>query len=137
MGLQAVAQAQQEVRSQVEDLRLVAATLDPEGGRPAERRKRFAKLQKEFSGSERPAQQHLGKVMESFAAGLFVGGKAGDWPWDNLDLERWFRLPKGHERRIHGHRHAKEPVDQSQAIQRRKVMRKARSPKNDRSSLPS
>ena len=25
---------------------------------------------------------------------------------DNLDLERWFRQPKGHERRIHGHRHA-------------------------------
>ena len=25
---------------------------------------------------------------------------------DNLDLERWFRLPKSHERRIHGHRHA-------------------------------
>src|SRR5262249_58490376 len=25
---------------------------------------------------------------------------------DNLDLERWFRLPKGHERRIHGHKHA-------------------------------
>src|SRR5512132_4602005 len=25
---------------------------------------------------------------------------------DNLELERWFRLPKGHERRIHGHRHA-------------------------------
>src|SRR6266487_139792 len=25
---------------------------------------------------------------------------------DNLDLERWFRKPKGHERRIHGHRHA-------------------------------
>ena len=25
---------------------------------------------------------------------------------DNLELERWFRRPKGHERRIHGHRHA-------------------------------
>jgi len=25
---------------------------------------------------------------------------------DNLDLERWFKGPKGHERRIHGHRHA-------------------------------
>ena len=25
---------------------------------------------------------------------------------DNLDLERWFRLPKGHERRIHGRKHA-------------------------------
>lgn len=25
---------------------------------------------------------------------------------DNLDLERWFRNPKGHERRIHGRAHA-------------------------------
>ena len=25
---------------------------------------------------------------------------------DNLDLERWFRVAKGHERRIHGRRHA-------------------------------
>src|SRR4029077_9614633 len=24
----------------------------------------------------------------------------------NLELERWFRLPKGHERRIHGRKHA-------------------------------
>ena len=27
-------------------------------------------------------------------------------PRDNLDLERWFRVPKGHERRIHGRCHA-------------------------------
>jgi hypothetical protein len=27
-------------------------------------------------------------------------------PVDNLALERAFRLPKGHERRIHGHAHA-------------------------------
>jgi len=27
-------------------------------------------------------------------------------PRDNLDLERWFRFPKSHQRRIHGHRHA-------------------------------
>src|SRR4029453_9552291 len=32
-------------------------------------------------------------------------GEDGDLPQDNLDLERWFRQPKGHERRIHGHRH--------------------------------
>ena len=32
--------------------------------------------------------------------------RLGDWPRDNLDLERWFRLPKGHERRIHGRCHA-------------------------------
>ena len=90
-----------------------------------------------------------------------------------LELERWFRLPKGHERKIHGrchagvrivqegatlllvlnaherhpepftaqdllpYRNAKEPADQTQSIQRRKVMRKARSPKNDRSFSPS
>src|SRR5690349_23678262 len=45
-------------------------------------------------------------VMRSFRAGLFVGGDAMAHIQDNLDLERWFRLPKGHERRIHGRRHA-------------------------------
>src|SRR3989442_12885662 len=44
--------------------------------------------------------------MTSFEPGLFVGGDLLDGPHDNLDLERWFRRPKGHERRIHGHRHA-------------------------------
>lgn len=44
--------------------------------------------------------------MTSFQPGLFAGGDRGDWPRDNLDLERWFRLPKGHERRIHGRCHA-------------------------------
>lgn len=27
-------------------------------------------------------------------------------PLDNLDLERWFKKPKGHERRINGRQHA-------------------------------
>jgi hypothetical protein len=35
-----------------------------------------------------------------------VGGDEPGLPHDILELERWFRLPKGHERRIHGHRHA-------------------------------
>src|SRR5262249_24194097 len=48
----------------------------------------------------------MGQVMASFAPGLFVGGEEADLPQDNLDLERWFRQPKGHERRMHGHRHA-------------------------------
>jgi hypothetical protein len=37
---------------------------------------------------------------------LFVGAGTFEEIRDNLDLERWFRLPKSHERRIHGHRHA-------------------------------
>ena len=46
-------------------------------------------------------------VMAAFCVGLFAGGgKLRGLPLDNLDLERWFRLPKGHERRINGRRHA-------------------------------
>jgi hypothetical protein len=48
----------------------------------------------------------MAKVMISFFAGLFVGNGKFEEIKDNLDLERWFRLPKSHERRIHGHRHA-------------------------------
>lgn len=80
---------------------------------------------------------------------------------DNLEMERWFRQPKRHERRIHGRQHAgvrivqegptllptlnahelhcqpftasellpyrnaQEPLAQTQAILRRKIMRKA------------
>lgn len=109
--------------------------------------------------------QHMAKVMESFGTGLFVGDGTFEQIQDNLDLERWFRLPKGHERRIHGHRHAgirivlegptlvhaldahvahpepftvddllpyreaDEPPCQTEALHRRKTMRKARSKK--------
>jgi hypothetical protein len=44
--------------------------------------------------------------MTGFCIGLFAGGDAWDQVQDNLDLERWSRLPKSHERRIHGRRHA-------------------------------
>lgn len=46
------------------------------------------------------------KMMTSFQVGLFAGSGLSDYPHDNLNLERWFRLPKSHERRIHGHHHA-------------------------------
>lgn len=48
----------------------------------------------------------MAAVMRGFGPGLFVGGEEPDLPSDNLELERWFGQPKGHERRIHGHRHA-------------------------------
>jgi hypothetical protein len=53
----------------------------------------------------------MATVMLSFLAGLFVGEREYEAIRDNLDLERWFRLPKSHERRIHGHRHAGADVD--------------------------
>ena len=71
-----------------------------------EREAQFISLQQEWQSSADPVHQHFAKMMSSFEPGLFVGGEAADFPADNLDLERWFKGPKGHERRIHGHRHA-------------------------------
>ena len=94
------------IGQQVAEVRAVAETLDPQSGRLRERRAQFAALRERFEQSDVPFHEHLSKWMASWAPGLFAGGMAGNVPWDNLDLERWFRLPKGHERRIHGHQHA-------------------------------
>lgn len=84
----------------------IQQTLDPTTGTSAEREVRFIALSAELSANRDPVVQHMGKTMRSFFPGLFVGGDDLDLPFDNLDLERAFRLPKGHERRIHGHAHA-------------------------------
>ena len=52
---------------------------------------------------------HLARLMVSWLAGLFLGPRAKKGEkglQDNLELERWFRKPKRHERKIHGRRHA-------------------------------
>jgi hypothetical protein len=118
-----------------------------------------------FEAAADPIRPKMAVVMISFVAGLFVGEGQFEGIVDDLDLERWFRVPKSHERRIHGHRHAgvrivqegatsvpaldahvahpgpftmaellpyrlaPEPPSQRQALDRRKVMRKARSQK--------
>lgn len=105
-GLQAVATEQQEIRAQVKEVRKIAATLDPHQGSARMRKRRFRRLRKRLAGSTDPVRQQMAVVMAGFIAGLFVGGDIEGLPEDNLDLERWFRLPKSHERRIHGHRHA-------------------------------
>lgn len=50
--------------------------------------------------------------MKSFQSGLFFGEEIADLPRDNLALERWFRHPKSHERKIHGHQHAGKRIVQ-------------------------
>ena len=105
-GLTAVHTSQEDLRRHVEEVRAIQATLEPDSGTCAQRQAQFQALQKQFEESENPTRQHMGRVMASFEPGLFVGGDDADMPQDNLDLERWFRLPKGHERRIHGHQHA-------------------------------
>ena len=143
----------------------MAATLEPGSGSCKDRQARFEELIDRFKENEDPIRQHMATLMISFLAGLFVGKGKFEEIKDNLDLERWFRLPKSHERRIHGHRHAgvrivqdgptlvlaldahvahpgpftandllpyrtaREPPCQREALNRRKVMRKARSKK--------
>jgi len=175
-GLAGVKEAQQQIKKQVEQIRAVAETLKEDNGPRWRRQARFWKLQREYKKQGEAFSVHLAKLMSSFANGLFVrvGVKKGkELPVDNDELERWFRKPKSHARRIHGrkhagvrivqegptlllvlnaheahpqpftaedllpYRHAEEPPDQLQAIQRRKVMRKARSPKKDNPSSQS
>jgi hypothetical protein len=105
-GVADVQAAHHVVRQQRQEIERVAATLTWANGSATERQAQFTRLQEEFAGLDTPFYHHVAGVMASFAAGLFVGGDTRPGLQDNLDLERWFRKPKGHERRIHGHRHA-------------------------------
>jgi hypothetical protein len=175
-GLEGVKEEQEQIKKQVEQIRAVAGTLKEDKGPRWQRKARYVKLQREYKKQGNAFSTHLAKLMRSFARGLFVRvrlKKGEKLPIDNDELERWFRKPKSHARRIHGrkhagvrivqegptlllvlnaheahpqpftaqellpYRHAQEPADQRQAIQRRKVMRKARSPKKDNISSQS
>ena len=105
-GLDEVAEQQETIRDYVEVIAEVAATLEPGTEDCTERQEKFEELIDQFEQAEDPIRHHMAMVMISFLAGLFVGDDEFEEIKDNLDLERWFRLPKSHERRIHGHRHA-------------------------------
>jgi len=89
----------------VEKLQAVADTLDPAQGSQEDRRRTFEELRQNFSRQTDSFVRHLARLMTSFLPGLFLG-PVDELPRDNLELERWFRQPKGHERRIHGRHHA-------------------------------
>jgi hypothetical protein len=97
---------QKRIRRDVEEVVKVNATLDPANGRCARRKRDFRRILLRLDNRDGPVMAHMARVMRSFQPGLFSGGDAADQFRDNLDLERWFRLPKGHERRIHGRSHA-------------------------------
>ena len=160
-----VAAEQVTIRGYVAEVREVAATLDPKQGESPRRQEQFEALTARFQRAGDPIHRQLAGVMIRFLAGLCVGEATFEGIRDNLDLERWFRLPKSHERRLHGRRHAgvrivqegptmvhaldahvahpgrftgadllpylraREPTCQREALNRRKIMRKARSKK--------
>ena len=105
-GLDLVKSQQETIRRHVETIREVAATLDPARKESAQRQSDFDAIFDRLDGDGDPIHEQMAGLMQSFRGGLFAGEDDLDHVRDNLDLERWFRLPKGHERRIHGHRHA-------------------------------
>jgi len=106
-GLAVAHDALEQVGLYAQDLQAVDGILRPSDVASGEEREaRFIALQQAWQSSTDAVEQHFAKIMSSVEPGLFVGGEAADCPADNLDLERWFKGPKGHERRIHGHRHA-------------------------------
>ena len=94
------------IRDYVGVIAEVAATLESGAEDLTEREELFEALIDRFEATEDPILHGMAAVMLSFLDGLFVGEEDYEAIKDNLDLERWFRLPKSHERRIHGHRHA-------------------------------
>jgi hypothetical protein len=106
-GLEVARETLTQVGHYVQDLRVVDALLRPSDEATGEEREaQFVSLWQEWEASVDLMHQQFAKVMNSFEPGLFVGGEGADFPADNLDLERWFKRPKGHARRIHGRRHA-------------------------------
>jgi hypothetical protein len=101
-----VAAEQEHIREHTEEVRKIAGILGDRSVPCKQRRRRFRRLEKKLAASGDPVRVQMAVVMAVFMVGLFAGGELTGLPEDNLDLERWFRLPKGHERRIHGHRHA-------------------------------
>ncbi len=96
------------VRGYTAQVREVVGILTVEDGMSlADREPLFAAKTAELqSFANDKTYNAMAKLMTSFQVGLFAGAQLTDYPHDNLNLERWFRLPKSHERRIHGHHHA-------------------------------
>jgi len=104
-----VAEAQAEhqgIRQYLQERQCVAATLTRANGAATTRQAQGTRLHEEFAGLATPFSHHMAGVMASCAAGLFGGGDTRPCLQDTVELARWLRKPKGHERRLHGHRHA-------------------------------
>jgi hypothetical protein len=104
--LQAVASEQEQIKEHVQEVKRIAATLDPSKGSSKQRKQRFQQLRRRLKRRGDPVRMQMAVVMAAFMVGLFAGPEVAEDVQDNLELERWFRLPKGHERRIHGRKHA-------------------------------
>ncbi len=104
-GLAIYDQEKRQIVTYVTHMTQVFETLNAEHGPLNTRLSTFRKLTQQFTQTNDPITNHMSKIMTSFEIGLFIGSDKVEIPDDNLELERWFKKPKGHERRIHGRKH--------------------------------
>jgi len=104
-GLAVYAPEKPTIAAYVADMTRIWDLLAPKTGAETKRLAEFQQLRATFAETDDPITQHMGRVMQSFEKGLFVGSDVVGLPSDNLALERWITYPKGHERRIHGRQH--------------------------------
>ncbi len=145
-GIDAVSETLKRIPGYVESVRKIRDTLDPKKGKTAKRKKRFVRLRRKLGKSADAIEQKMAGVMERFEPGLFVGGEDVQSLQDNMDLERFFRLPKSPSTLLaidahHEHRRpfreeelcpylgARPSQEETEAVERRKTMRRARSRK--------
>ena len=105
-GLSIYNQQKAQIAEYVKGIKVVFDTLNPKKGSMTERFADFQQLTVQFAEADDPIKTHMSKIMRSFQPGLFVGSDNLEIPGDNLDLERWIKKPKGHQRKIHGRQHA-------------------------------
>lgn len=115
-GLTVTSEARQSIAHEVLFVRAVGATVDAKTGPVVERRAAFEVLQRESAAAPDEGRRRMGELMARWAPGLFdgdeefekaveSGASLAELPEDNYALERFFRLPKHHERHIHGRAH--------------------------------
>lgn len=104
-GLALYRQNRPRIADYIEIITRVWKTLDPAQGTLVERQAQFHHIRKQCLKSHEPIKVNMSTVMKNFAPGLFVGSDDEELPGDNLDLERWIKRPKGHERHLHGREH--------------------------------
>jgi hypothetical protein len=104
-GVAVYQQEKSDIVTYVTQIQQVVETLNAENGPRNTRLSQFRTLTQQFAHTNDTVTEQRSKIMTSFESGLFVGNDDVEIPDDNLELERWFKKPKGHERRIHGRKH--------------------------------
>ncbi len=105
-GLDLYEEVRLRIIDYVQELKRINKTLISTQMPCKQRLKSFNKICKRLKDSDDPVKQHMSGFMTRFSDGLFSGGDNLEIPEDNQDLERWFKTPKSHERKINGHKHA-------------------------------